>query len=397
MLEGLKVLEIASVAAGPVAAAMLAEWGAEVIKIEPLEGERARSTPATLGIADAFDPDFDLHNRGKRDLALDLSKPESREIIDELVRRSDVFITNILPGKQVQRGLDWARLIAINPKLIHASISGHGSSGPSANLPAHDHTAFWAASGMAYLMTPKGDEPISIRRALGDRVTGLSLVAGVLAAYIEAQRTGRGKVVETSLLRAGIFAIGTDLATQLSRGRVGRSRPRAESVNPLYSFFPTKDDRWIAAHLGSMATLAALGRPDLAEDARFADPAARRANATELTAVLDEVFRQHTLAEWCERLKGAGFSWAPAQSPAEVVDDPQAIAAGAFADVPSASGEGSHRSVAMPAGFRSLEGEAEGHPKGAAPSIGEHTDQILAELGYSVSAISNLKADGVAR
>ncbi|MDB5444967.1 MAG: CoA transferase [Phenylobacterium sp.] len=398
MLEGLKVVEMASIAAGPVAAAMLAEWGAEVVKIEPLEGDRARYIPASLGIADTpFDADLDLHNRGKRSIALDLGRPESREIIEALVAQADVFITNMLPDKQVARGVDWGRLSTVNPKLVHASISGYGPSGPDAALRAIDHTAYWSRSGMAHLMTLKGHEPPPIRRAQGDRFAGVALVAGVLAAYIEAQRTGRGKVVETSLLRSAMFAIGTDLTMQLTRGRVGRSQPREANINPLHSFFPTRDDRWIAANLGNIGNVAGLGHPELLEDPRFADPAARRKNGEALVRRLDEIFRERTLAEWTQALQGADFSWAPVQTAQEVVEDPQALAAGGLTDVPLKSGEGSYRGVAMPAGFWDFDGTPDGLPRGQAPDLGEHTDAILAEIGYSAEQIGDLRGRNVVR
>lgn len=393
MLEGVKVVEMASIAAGPIAAAMLAEWGADVIKIEPLEGDPARGIPASLGIADtAFDADLDLHNRGKRAIALNLGRPESREIIDALVAKADVFITNMLSDKQAARGVDWARLSQINPRLVHASISGYGPTGPAAQRRAIDHTAYWSRSGMAYLMTVKDAEPTPIRRAMGDRFAGVALAAGVLAAYIEAQRTGRGKVVETSLLRTAMFAVGTDLTMQLTRGRVGRSQKRAAAVNPLHSFFPTKDGRWIAANLGDIGSLGALGHPELARDPRFADAGARRKNSQALVETLDAIFKARTLAEWCEQLEPAEFSWAPVQTPEEAVKDPQAMAAGALTEVPLRSGEGSYLGVAMPAGFMDFDGAPDGRPRGQAPELGEHTGEVLAELGYTAAQLEDLRA-----
>jgi len=392
MLESMKVVEMASIAAGPVAAAMLAEWGASVIKIEPLDGDRGRHIAANLGITDlAFDPDMDLHNRGKRSIALDLSKPEAVKIVHAIVARSDVFISNMLADKQAERSIGWEALSAVNPKLVHASISGYGSTGPDAQLRAIDHTAFWARSGMAHLMTPKGRDPVPIRRAMGDRFAGTALVAGVLAAYIEAQRTGRGKVVETSLLRTAMFAIGTDLVMQTTRGRVGSNQPRETNINPLHSFFPTKDGRWIAANLTSLDLLGVLGHPELFEDPRFADAPSRRKSGPEVVAKLDEIFRERTLEEWCERLQDAEFTWAPVQRPEEVVKDPQAFAAGGFVDVPLKTG-GSYQGPAMPAGFVNFEGEADGLPRSQSPDLGEHTDAILAEIGYSPADVAGLRA-----
>jgi crotonobetainyl-CoA:carnitine CoA-transferase CaiB-like acyl-CoA transferase len=396
MLEGMKVVEMASIAAGPSAGAMLAEWGADVIKIEPLSGDSGRHTLRGLGVTDlAYNPEFDLHNRGKRSIALDLSRPESYAIISALVAKADVFLTNMLSEKQAERKLDWAHLSAVNPRLVHASISGYGSSGPVSQNRAIDHSAFWSRSGLAHLLTPKGQEPVPVRMAMGDRIAGLALLSGLLAAYIEAQRTGRGKVVETSLLRAGIYTVGTDMGLQGARGRVGSSQPRHSIVNPYQTFFPTKDDRWIAVNLGGGQELpAVLDHPELADDPRLVDAPTRRKHAAEIIDLFDSIFRERTLAEWCERLESANFIWAPVQTAADVVADPQAEAAGAFVSIPLKGG-GAYRGPAMPVGFLNGDGERDGLPSGQAPELGENTDEILTGLGYAPDKVAALRAEGV--
>lgn len=398
MLEGMKVIEMASIAAGPVAATMLAEWGADVIKIEPLDGDRGRYIMQGLGVKDLpFDPDLDLHNRNKKSLALDLAAPEAHEIIETLVKDADVFITNMLSDKLAKRRLDWAYLSKINPRLVHASISGYGSTGPDSQRRAIDHTAFWSRSGLAHLMTPKGQDPVPIRRAMGDRITATGLVAGILAAYVEVQRTGKGRVVETSLLRSAVFVGGADIAMQVAVGRVGSSQPRMSNVNPLNAFFPTKDDRWIAANLTHIDLLDVLDHPEILTDPRFKDAAARRRHNTEVIEILDSIFRERTLAEWNQRLQAAEFTWSPVQNPAEVVADPQADAAGAFVDVPYNSGEGSYRGPGMPVGFLNDDGSPAGLPTRQCPDLGEHTDQILASIGYPPERIAKLRADNIVR
>ena len=398
MLEGVKVIEMASIAAGPVAATMLAEWGADVLKIEPLEGDRGRYIMQGLGVKDLpFDPDLDLHNRGKKSLALDLARPEAHEIIESLIKDADIFITNMLSDKLAERNLDWAHLSKVNPRLVHASISGYGATGPDAQLRAIDHTAFWSRSGLAHLMTPKGQEPVPIRRAMGDRITATALVAGCLAAYIEVQRTGRGKVVETSLLRAAVFTGGADIAMQVAAGRVGSSQPRKSNVNPMNGFFPTKDGRWIAANLGQLAYLDVLGHPEILDDPRFQDAPTRRKHNTEVIEILDSIFRERTMAEWVQQLRPAEFTWAPVQNAEEVVNDPQALAAGALVDVPYNSGQGSYRAPAMPVGFLDEDGKPEGLPKSQTPDLGGHTDEILAGLGYSADRIADLRARRIVR
>jgi crotonobetainyl-CoA:carnitine CoA-transferase CaiB-like acyl-CoA transferase len=399
MLEGMKVVEMASIAAGPSAAAMLAEWGASVIKIEPLGGDRGRNTLKGLGVTDLeVNPEFDLHNRGKRSIALALGDDAAHEIVLALVREADVFVTNMLSDKLRARKLDFASLSAVNARLVHASISGYGSKGPDSQTNSIDHTAFWSRSGLAHLMTPKGAEPAPIRMAMGDRTTALALTSGILAAYIGAQRTGRGKAVEASLLRTAVFVAGTDMGLQLVRGRVGSAQPRHANVNPMHSFYPTKDGRWIAITGANAESLAAaLGHRELAGDPRLADLASRRKHAAEIVDLLDSIFREHTLAEWRQRfgLQQPSFRWAPVQRPEDVAADPQAEAAGAFVDVPLKRG-GSYRGVAMAPGFFDADGTPDGLPKMEGPTIGEHTDEILAELGFAPQRIAELRARKVA-
>ena len=396
MLEGMKVVEMASIAAGPSAGAMLAEWGADVTKVEPLEGDSGRRTLQGLGVTDLpYNPEFDLHNRGKRGIALNLARPEAYGIVEQLVRGADVFITNMLPHQLAKRRLDWAHLSAINPKLVHASISGYGPTGPDSQLRAIDHVAFWARSGMAQLLTPKGGEPVPIRMAMGDRIAATSLLSGILAAYIAAQRTGHGRVVETSLLRSGIYAVGGDIGLQIARGRVGSNQSRQSNINPYHGFYPTQDGRWMAVNLGRGTNLGAdLGHPELDADPRFADAASRRKHNAEVVEVLDTIFRERTSAEWCERFRTVDFIWAPVQRAEDVVADPQAEAAGAFVQVPMKDG-GSYRGVAMPVGFTDDQGRPDGLPHTHAPELGEHTDSILGGLGYDAGKIAALRAEGV--
>jgi crotonobetainyl-CoA:carnitine CoA-transferase CaiB-like acyl-CoA transferase len=397
MLEGMKVVEMASIAAGPSAAAMLAEWGASVVKIEPLSGDGGRYTLLGLGVTDLeVNPEFDLHNRGKRSIALALGGDAAYEVIARLVKDADVFVTNMLSEKQAERKLDFSSLSAINPRLVHASISGYGVTGPKSQTNAIDHTAFWSSSGLAHLMTPKGAEPVPIRMAMGDRVTALALVSGILAAYIEAQRTGRGKMVETSLVRTAVFIAGTDMGLQLVRGRVGSSQARHANVNPMHSFYPTKDGRWIAISGAQAATLAkVLDHPELADDPRLADLASRRKYAAEIVDLLDSSFRERTLAEWCERLESYElFRWAAVQRPEDVVADPQAQAAGAFVEVPLRRG-GSYRGVAMPAGFFNPDGSPDGLPHMEGPALGGDTDDILGELGYAPVQVAEMREQKV--
>jgi crotonobetainyl-CoA:carnitine CoA-transferase CaiB-like acyl-CoA transferase len=249
---------------------------------------------------------------------------------------------------------------------------------------------------VAALTVPKGQEPFALRTAFGDHTTSMAAAAGICAALVEAARTGEGRLVEASLLRAGLYAMGSDVAIQLFFGRIGSTKGRHEQIQPLMNFFRTKDDHWlcIVSRQGDVdwaPLCSAIGREDLIEDERFTKAKARRANNVELVDLLDEAFAKYTKEEMSARLDENVLAWAPVQTLAEVVKDPQAIAAGAFVDTPSARGDGTtYRAPASPVRFPG----ADDGPKGPSPAMGEHTRDILASLGYSQSAIDHALAAG---
>lgn len=395
MLEHIKVLELATHVAATSTGGIMADMGAQVIKIEPRTGDPYRYSLQGMGANIQGAPDFEMHNRGKRSIALDLNSPESMEIIHELIRRSDVMITNKLPRVTEKYGLDWPHVQEINPKIVYGVLTGYGTRGKEVNRPGLDMPAFWARSGFAHLQRIKGTEPMQNRRAIGDRTTGLGLLGGVLGALVEAQHTGKGRMVEASLLRSGIYTIGTDVSTFLRFGRIGSLKPRHESINPTYGFFKTKDDRWFGMQPNADALPEILGHPELAEDERFTTAKARRANNEWVTTTLDGIFAERTLDEWAEQLDAHRVIWGPVQTLEESTQDPQAIAAGAFVDVPENDGSGNtFRSPAMPAGFYNDDGSRADLPKGPVPEVGQHTDEVLGELGYDADAIAALREGG---
>jgi len=225
LLQGLKVVEFASYIAGPGAACILGDWGADVIKVERPGGDTMRHAFADVG-ADIGNPTFDLDNRGKRAIVLDISKPEGREALTRLALEADVFLTNVRPASLRKHGLDDKTLRAANPRLVYAVVTGYGLEGPDAHLPGFDVTAFWARAGVASMTTPKGQEPFLLRSGFGDHITSLSTVSGILAALYEREKTGEGRLVATSLVASGIYTMGSDLAIQLKIGRVASARPR---------------------------------------------------------------------------------------------------------------------------------------------------------------------------
>lgn len=390
MLEGLKVIEFATYIAAPSAGGIMCDWGAEVIKVEPLNGDPIRNFFGTIGVESEGNPVFDLDNRGKKSIALDTSTALGRRTLMSLIESADVFLTNVRPGGLERAGLDWSKMKEVNPALIYASVSGYGLEGAERDRPGFDMAAFWSRAGVGRLTTPKNEEPMPIRTAMGDHITGMATVSGILAALYEREKTGKGKLVETSLLRTGIYSLGSDFAIQARFGRVASTRTRHTVNQPLNNFFRTSDDEWICilprqSESDWHAMARALGREDLVADERFSSARSRKENASALVDELDIAFANRPLKEWESILDQEDLVWAPFQTPAAVIEDEQAHAAGAFVKVPGTAGK-EHLSPASPVRFHG----SEDGPKGPAPTIGQHTREILEHHGYSASQIEDL-------
>ncbi|MEO0608288.1 MAG: CaiB/BaiF CoA-transferase family protein [Pseudomonadota bacterium] len=392
MLDGIKVIEHATYMAAPGAGGILSDWGAEVIKIEPPKGDPIRSFFQTIGTDIQDNPVFDFDNRGKKSIVLDTSTEDGQAILRELAEDADVFLTNVRPGGLARAGLDFANLIKINPKLVYCTLTGYGLEGPDADKPGFDVASFWARAGVGHLTVPKGQDPFALRTAFGDHTTSMAAAAGICAALVKAQRTGQGQLVEASLLRAALFAMGSDFAIQLFFGRIGSTKSRHEQVQPLMNFFKTKDDSWICivSRQGDVdwAPLCrVMDRADLIEDERYTTGKSRRKHAAELVTLMDAAFSNYTKAEIAERLDAEAIAWAPVQTLAEVAADPQVKAAGGITQVPSASGDGS--TFSSPASPIRFPGAADG-PRGPSPRTGEHSRDVLSAIGYDEAKIEAL-------
>ena len=368
MLKGLKVVEFATYIAGPSAAMVLADWGAEVVKVESHAGDPTRQTFAGSPHLEG-NPVFEFENRGKRGVVLDIGKPSGRDALLAIMKDADIFITNVRPRSLKRARLDYDALKTDLPRLIYCSVSGYGLEGEGADLPAFD---------------------------MGDEVCALSAASAVLAAVIERGRTGVGRLVETSLLRAGVFANGWNTSIQLKYGKLAAIRPRKEAFNPLSNYWPTADDRWFVTvtrqGFNDLAAISkAAGRPELAEDERFTSGKGRAHNATALVEALDDGFRELSLAEVGARLTAADVVWAPLQLPRDVVEDPLAHAAGCFVEVEDGLGA-RFLAPASPARFNG----ADQTPRRPAPALGQHTREVLAEAGYSEALIEALIEEGAA-
>ena len=382
MLEGIKIIEMATYIAAPSAGGIMADWGADVIKIEPLSGCPMRKFYASAMTDDYPDnPVSALDNRGKRAIAVNTGTNEGREIVRKLVEDADVFLTNVRPGQLKQQSLDFDTLSKINPKLVYASVTGFGLHGEEADKPGFDTAAFNAKSGFGWIMTPKGAAPAPLRTAAGDHITGIATASGILAALLKARDTGKGTLVESSLIRSAAYTVGCDYGTWLRYGRIARSRPRDEAIVAINNFYMTKDEYWLFINGRPNEpdwpdVARAIGREDLLEDERFGSLRDRRRNGVDLIAIMDQAFAKKTLAEWTPILDEAGLIWSPVQTFEQAFEDPQMHAAGVYVDMPKADGT-SYKNIASPIRF----GDESTDPKGPLPEIGQHTMDVLEQFG----------------
>ena len=396
VLDGYRVIELGMWVAGPGAGAVLADWGADVIKVEtPLGDPMRRLFKLLAGHGQTESPPFDLDNRGKRSVVIDLAQPEGVEIVRRLLRDADVFLTNLRPEAVERLGLGPDELLAEFPRLVYASVSGYGLEGPEVGRAGYDVGAFWARSGIASLMAPDGIAPPGIRSGMGDHITGMTTVAGILAALLERERSGRGQLVEASLLRTGIYTVGWDLGIQMRFGKIGSVRPRTTEMNPMCNCYAAGDGRWFWL-LGVEADrlwpklCEAVDRADLLTDERFSTARSRRHEASTLVELLDGVFARFTRDELTDRFDRHDVWWAPVNTPAEVLTDPQAIAAGAFVDVPEGEGAPAHRAVATPITFH----RTGTPPVGSVPGLGQHTEDVLHAAGFDAADLERFRAAG---
>lgn len=383
-LEGIRVIELASFVAAPSAGALLADLGAEVVKIEIPEGEIYRhSRPRLQGIKHDFPeaPQFQMDNRGKRSLAIDLRQKSAQRAVRTLVDRADIFLTNMLPHRLERYGLDPDTLRATHPELIVAVLSGYGREGPDAQRPSFDYTAYWARSGMMDQMRDAGAAPSFLRPGVGDHAAGLSLVTGILSALRMRDKDGVGQVVDVSLLHMGLYILGNDSAQALATGEAPPAHDRFRPRNPLWNQYQTKDDRWvflvmIESERYWQPLCEVFDRPDLFADARFKDARERYRHSAELVEILADIMRSRTLAEWETVFEGQKVIWAPVLTLSEACRDPQAIAAGVFTPVDHPVA-GTYPTVAPPLKMsrHPMRGEK------PAPTLGADTKTLLEETG----------------
>lgn len=388
MLSHLRVVELATMVAAPAAAGLLADWGADVIKIEPHRGDPMRGGPGSI----LGSINFDLHNRNKRSIALDTKAPYTREVILKLVQRADVFLTNMLPEQLQKLELTWDELRAINPKLVYATVSSFGQTGPDRDRGATDNLGFWARAGGTGLLTVEGQDPLPVRQSVGDRITGALACAALMAAVSAARATGEGRFIDTSLLSAGMWAFSTDIANHMNKGRTAASRGRREAVMPLANYFRTRDGRWLQLHTNLALLAPLIGREDLLADPRYA--AGRRQTREDnaaLVEMVDEAIARLDYDDLKARLESAGVRSEPVSTPANLIDDPQVRATGRLVQI--GAGDDAHWQVANPWSVADDTG-AQSAGTAPPPAIGQHTEEILREIGYDDASVARMRADG---
>ena len=406
VLEGVKVLEVSAWAFVPSAGAVLADWGADVVKIEPPTGDPIRGL-VSAGIGGGSGPSFpwEAWNRGKRSVALDLKHPRAREILLNAAATADVFLTSYLPATRRQLGLDIDDIRAVNPSIVYACGTGQGARGDEAEKGGYDSISFWARGGVGATVTPPGlQRPIGQPAgAFGDSLSGMALAGGVAAALFRRARTGEGAVVDVALLATAMWCLQMPIvgaAVMMAQPPPADDAPASSSrsvnpqiFNPLVNNYRTADGRWLSLCMLQRdryweEVLVAIGRDDLRDDPRFSTPEALSAHNDDAIAELEQTFGAMSIDQARAALGSQSGQWDVMQNVLELPTDPQAIANGF---VQTVEYEGSVRLplVASPAQF-----DRTSIPLGRAPEFGAHTDEVLSQLGLDADEVMQARIDG---
>jgi len=398
ILKGIKVVELATYIAGPAAGVILADFGAEVVKIEspnrpdPYRGTHQRGSDTPLS---DYPYAYIVDNRNKRGIALDIKKPSGRVAFNRLVERADVFVTNFPVPTRERLEIGYDDIRKLNASVIYASISAYGESGPEAGRPGFDATALWARTGLMDLVKPAPDSaPARSLPGMGDHPTAVSLYAGIMTGLFHRERTGEGTHVSTSLVANGLWLNAVLTQATLCGARVTCRPPREAAGNPLHNLYRTRDGRWIHiifnTNLHRWPELASLlGRPEISEDPRFETQPDRITHSAELIAILDEAFAEKDHAQWVQLLEDNRFTYGDVRKIEDILDDEQLVAGGAFRATADEAMGASHI-VDSPLWVDGHEKSTPAMP----PDIGQHTQAVLREIGYDDAGLAELREHG---
>jgi len=393
IFSGLKVVDFASFVAGPGAAVMLSDFGADVIKVEPPSGDpwrHAHKIPPQPASDDPYQ--WHLANRNKRSITLDLKSASAQQVVEQLVRWADVFIVNTPHPARKKLKLEYADVAQWNPRLIYADLTGFGEQGPDSGLPGFDLTAYWARSGLLSMTRDAGAPPTWPVAGSGDNATAVGIYSAIVTALYRRERTGKGTYVTTSLLAAGVWSASVSIQAALAGAKFYGLHDRKHPASAALNVYRASDGTWfvLVVMADKLAAVAkAIGRSDLLTDPRFSDPAKLMTNMPQLTAILDETFSAQPMDHWTEVFNGVHVTFGAVLGPEEVINDPQLAANDIVIPLEGAGGKLTS-TISSPIQVR---GVAKVTAK-RAPEIGEHTEELLTQLGFSAAEIDALRASG---
>ena len=390
IFSGLKVVDFASFVAAPGAAVILSDFGADVIKVEPPKGEPWRIGQKIPPQPYSEQPyPFELANRNKRGMTLDLKSPSAQPVLERLVKWADVFIVNTPHPARKKLKLEYEDVAQWNPRLIYADLTGYGEKGPDAALPGFDLTAFWARSGLLSMTRDAGAPPTWPVAGSGDNATAVGLYAAIATALYRRERTGKGSYVTISLLASGVWSASVFIQAALAGARFYGLHDRVHPANAALNVYRSSDGTWflLALYPDKIPPVAkAIGREDLLTDPRFSDPAKLAENRPQLTAILDEIFGSKPMSHWNEVLNGVHAVFGAVREPKEVINDPQLRANDIVVPLQGA-GDKLTETISSPI---QIHGTSK-VPAKRAPKIGEHNEEILKELGFEPNEIEGLR------
>ncbi len=393
IFSGLRVVDLASFIAGPSAAVILSDFGADVIKVEPPTGELWRHAHHLPPQPVAEDPyPWHLANRNKRGMSLDLKSPGATLVLEKLVKWADVLVVNTPHPARKKLKLEYDQVATWNPRLIYADITGFGQKGPDAALPGFDITSYWARSGLLSMTRDAGAPPTWPVAGSGDNATAVGLYSAIVTALYRRERTGEGAYVTTSLLAEGVWSASVSIQAALCGAKFFGLHDRHNPANAAMNVYRTSDDTWFVLIVTSdkfEAVAKAIGRPDLHTDPRFSDPAKLMTNMHALGEILDEVFSAQPMKHWHEVFSGVHVTFGAVRGPEEVIKDPQLLENEVIVPLEGAGGKLTS-TISSPI---QLQGVTKVRAK-RAPKLGEHNEEILQQLGFEAAEIAKLHETG---